>query len=102
MAWRMAPPVAPPAKVLTQVRNVRFSHFSGTARSAGFIEGLKDAPIQAVIFRHCQLTAQRGLYLANETNTDLSGLVLKVAEGEPILHPSASIPLQPGENPAER
>ena len=96
MAWRMVPPIAPPAKVLTQVRKVRFINLSGTAKFAGFIEGLKDAPIQAVSFRDCKIMAQRGLYLANETNTDLSGLALKVAEGEPIIHQAAST-LNPGE-----
>jgi polygalacturonase len=96
MAWRMVPPIAPPAKVLTLVRNVRFINLAGTAKFAGFIEGLKDAPIQAVGFRDCELTVERGLYLANETNTDLSGLALKVAEGEPIIRQAAST-LNPGE-----
>ncbi len=85
MAWRMMPPIAPPAKVLTVVRSVQFINFSGTVQSGGSIHGLKDSPIQAVTFQNCHLTGRRGLVLANETNTDLNGLDITVAEGEPFI-----------------
>ena len=86
LEWRMVPPIAPPAKVLTVVRNVRLVNFSGTARAGGVIQGLKGSPIQDVKFENCKLTAQSGLVLENEKIPDLAGLELKVAEGEPIIH----------------
>jgi polygalacturonase len=88
MAWRMVPPIAPAAKVLTAVRNVRFINFSGTAQAGGIISGLKDSPIQNVRFENCKVTAQRGLTVENATNLDLSGLDLKVAEGETVIRPA--------------
>jgi polygalacturonase len=90
MAWRMVPPIAPPAKVLTVVRNVRFINFSGTAQAGGTIHGLADSPIQNVKFENCQVTAQRGLVVENATNLDLSGLALKVAQGEAIIRRGAA------------
>ena len=85
MAWRMVPPIAPPAKVLTVVRNVRLINFSGTAQSGGVMRGLPDSPILSVKFENCKVTAQRGLVLENVQRLDLSGLELTVAEGEPII-----------------
>ena len=82
----MVPPIAPPAKELTVVRNVRLINYSGTARSAGVLQGLKGSPIQDVKFENCKVTAQSGLVLENVKDPDLGGLELKVAEGEPILH----------------
>jgi polygalacturonase len=97
LAWRMVPPLAPPAKVLTVVRNVRLINFSGTAQSGGIMHGLKDSPIQGVKFENCKVTAQRGLVLENVKDPDLSGLELKVAEGEPIIrrHAAAQPAAQP-------
>ncbi len=93
MAWRMVPPIAPPAKVLTVVRNVRFINFSGTAQSGGVIHGLKDSPIQDVKFENCKFTAQRGIDVQNANDLDFSGLDLKVAQGEPIIrHDAAAQP----------
>ena len=86
LAWRMVPPIAPPAKVLTVVRNVRLINFSGTAQSGGDMHGLKDGPIQGVKFKNCNITTQRGLVLSNVQDPDLSGLKLKVASGDPIVH----------------
>jgi polygalacturonase len=86
LEWRMVPPIAPPAKELTVVRNVRLINYSGTARSAGVLQGLKGSPIQDVKFENCKVTAQSGLVLENVKDPDLAGLELKVAEGEPILH----------------
>jgi polygalacturonase len=85
LEWRMVPPLAPPAKVLTVVRNVRLINFSGTAQSAGVMLGLAGSPIRDVHVENCQLTAQRGLVLGNVQDPDLAGLHLKVAEGEPII-----------------
>jgi len=89
LEWRMVPPLAPPARVLTVVRNVRLVNFSGTAQSGGVMHGLKDSPIQGVKFKNCNVTAQRGLVLGNVQNPDLSGFSLKVAEGGPIIHSDA-------------
>jgi len=91
MAWRMVPPIAPAAKVLTVVRNVQFINFSGTAQAGGIISGLKDSPIQNVRFENCKVTAQRGLTVENATNLDLSGLDLKVAEGEAVIRPAQAV-----------
>jgi polygalacturonase len=90
MAWRMVPPIATPAKVLTVVRNVQFINFSGTAQSGGAIHGLKDSPIQNVKFENCKFTAQRGLDIQNVNDLDVSGLDLKVAQGEPIIRRDAA------------
>jgi polygalacturonase len=90
MAWRMVPPIAPPAKVLTVVRNVQFIHFSGTAQAGGTIHGLPDSPIQNVKFENCKVTAQRGLTVENTTDLALSGLELKVAAGEAIIRRGAA------------
>jgi polygalacturonase len=91
MAWRMVPPIAPPAAVLTVVRNVRLVNFSGTAASGGVLYGLKNSPIRGVKFENCKMTVQRGLVLENVKDLDLSGLELKVAEGEPIIRRDAAV-----------
>ena len=90
LAWRMVPPITPPAKVLTVVRNVRLINFSGTAQSGGVMHGLKDSPIHDVKFENCNVTAQRGLVLGNVNAPDLSGLKLTVTSGEPIIHSDAA------------
>jgi polygalacturonase len=85
MEWRMVPPVAPPAKVLPVVRNVKIVNVSGTASSVGTIRGLKDSPIENVRFRNCRIAAQKGLRIENARNVDLSGLSLEVKEGDPVV-----------------
>jgi polygalacturonase len=85
LEWRMVGPIAPPAKALTIVRNVQLINISGMARSAGTIHGLKGSPIQGVKFVNCNITAQNGLVVDNVKDLDLSGLKLKVAQGEPII-----------------
>jgi len=90
LEWRMVPPIAPPAKVLTVIRNVRLINFSGTAQSGGVMHGLKESPILGVQFKNCKVTAQRGLVLGNVKDPDLSGLHLKVASGEPIIQSAAA------------
>jgi hypothetical protein len=54
------------------------------------MHGLKGSPIQGVKFVNCNVTAQRGLVLVNVKDPDLSGLQLKVAEGEPIVRRDAA------------
>jgi polygalacturonase len=86
MAWRMVPPLAPPAKVPTALRNVRLIHFTGASDSGGVMRGLKDGPIRGVKFEDCKFTAQTGLVVQNVEDVDYSGLELKVAEGDPVIH----------------
>ena len=87
LQWRMVPPIAPAAKVLTAVHKVQLINFTGTAQTVGVIQGFKDAPFQDVAFDHCQVTAKRGLLLSNVGDLNMFGIELKVAEGMPILHP---------------
>lgn len=84
LEWRMVPPLAPAAKVLTVARNIRLINFTGTAQSVGVMLGLKGSPIQGVKVENSRITAQRGLVLRDVQNPDLSGLHLQVAQGEPI------------------
>ncbi len=85
LEWRMVPPIAPPASVLTVMRNVRLINFTGAADSGGVLDGLPGSPVDGVKFENCHLTARRGLVLQNVTNLDLAGLDLKVTEGDPII-----------------
>jgi hypothetical protein len=89
MEWRMVPPIAPPAKVLPVVRNVRIINVSGTTTSVGLIHGLKDSPIQGVTFENCHVRAKKGLVIENVANLDLSGLDLQVEEGEAVIRRGA-------------
>jgi polygalacturonase len=85
LEWRMVPPIAAPAKVLPVVRNVKMINISGTVNSAGVIHGLRDSPIQGLVFENCNLTAQRGLTVENATNVDYSGLHIDAKTGDPII-----------------
>ena len=84
LEWRMVPPIAPPAKVLPVVRNVRIINVSGDVTAVGIIHGLADSPIRDIHFENCQITAQKGFRLEHARNVDLAGLKLDVKEGEPI------------------
>ncbi|HEY5470049.1 MAG TPA: glycoside hydrolase family 28 protein [Bacteroidales bacterium] len=86
MEWRMVPPVAPPAKVLAIVRNVRFINVSGNVNTLGVIHGLKDSPITDVKFIRCKLKAQKGLVVDNVKDIDYSGLSAEVKEGKVIIN----------------
>jgi polygalacturonase len=86
LQWRMVPPLAPRARELTVLRNVKIINLTGTAQSVGLIRGFKEAPIKDIGFEHCQVTAQHGLAVANAPDLDTSGLELKVAQGAPIIH----------------
>jgi hypothetical protein len=85
MAWRMVPPLAPPAQVLPVVRHVRLINVSGTVTNAGDLHGLPDSPIRDVRFRRCRIQAQRGLILEHARQVDLSGLHLEVKEGPALI-----------------
>ena len=84
LEWRMVPPIAPPAKVLPVVRNVKIINVSGDVNSVGIIHGLADSPIRDIHFENCQITAQKGFRLEHARNVDLAGLKLDVKDGEPI------------------
>jgi exo-poly-alpha-galacturonosidase len=84
LEWRMVPPIAPPAKVLPVVRNVKIINVSGDVTSVGVIHGLADSPIENIHFENCRITAQKGFKLDHARNVDLSGLKLDVKDGDPI------------------
>jgi polygalacturonase len=86
MEWRMVPPVAPPAKVLPVVRNVRFINISGNVKSVGIIHGLKDSPIYNVKFKRCKISALKGLTVDNVRDIDYSGLRADVKAGQAIIN----------------
>ena len=84
LEWRMVPPIAPPAKVLPVVRNVKIINVSGDVQSVGIIHGLADSPIRDIHFENCKITAQKGFRLEHARNVDLAGLQLDVKDGEPV------------------
>jgi len=84
LEWRMVPPIAPPAKVLPIVRNVKIINVSGDVQSVGIIHGLAGSPIQGIVFENCKITAQTGFKLDHARDVDLKGLSLDVKEGEAI------------------
>lgn len=88
MAWRMVNP-KPPSDPLPVVRNVRIINVSGTTQLVGDMHGLKDSPIQSVVFENCNITAQRGFTIDNVADLDLAGLKIKVEQGEPIIRRNA-------------
>lgn len=85
MAWRMVAPIAPPAKVLPVVRNVKIINLHGTATSVGSMQGLPDSFIDGITFENCNISADRGLTITHARNVDTAGLKITVAEGEPIV-----------------
>jgi polygalacturonase len=89
LAWRMVPPIAPPAKVLTQVRNVRLINLHGTVNSVGSISGLPGSFVSDVKFEDCHLTAQRGLTLENTRDIDTTGLKIEGVSGEAVTQTGA-------------
>jgi exo-poly-alpha-galacturonosidase len=86
LEWRMVPPIAPPAKVLPVVRNVRFINITGNVNILGMMHGLKDSPIYDVKFSKCRLTAQKGLTVDNVRDIDYSGLSAEIKEGQMIIN----------------
>jgi polygalacturonase len=96
MEWRMVPPIAPPAPVLTKVRNVKIINVDGTTNSAGIMHGLPGSPIDGVAFEDCDITARTGLRIDNAINVDTKGLKLTVQQGEPVIYRASST--APAEN----
>jgi polygalacturonase len=84
LEWRMVAPIAPPAKVLPVVRNVKIINVSGDVDSVGIIHGMADSPIRDIHFENCRITAQKGFRLDHARNVDLEGLTLDVKNGEPV------------------
>jgi polygalacturonase len=84
LEWRMVPPIAPPAKVLPIVRNVKIVNVEGDVQSVGIMHGLADSPIQGIIFENCKIAAQKGFRIEHARNVDLKGLTLDVKDGEAI------------------
>ena len=85
LEWRMVPPIAPPAKVLPVVRNVRIINVSGDVESVGVIHGLEGSPIRDITVRELQHHgAERGFNLDHARNVDMSGLTIDVKQGDPI------------------
>jgi polygalacturonase len=84
MEWRMVPPIAPPAKVLPIVRNVKIINVTGDAQSVGFMHGLAGSPIQGVTFKNCKIAADKGFKIEHARNVDLKGLSLDVKTGEAV------------------
>jgi exo-poly-alpha-galacturonosidase len=84
MAWRMVPPVAPPAKVLPVVKNVKIINVSGDVQSVGSIQGLEGSPIRGITFKNTHITAQTGLKLEHVRDVDMKGLTLDVKQGPPV------------------
>lgn len=85
MAWRMVNP-APPAKVLPVVRNIKIINVSGITDNVGDMHGLEGSPITNVVFENCDITADKGFLLEHTEQVDLSGLKMKVKQGEAIIH----------------
>jgi len=84
LEWRMVPPIAPPAKVLPIVRNVKIINVSGDVESVGVMHGLAGSPIQGITFENCIITAKTGFKLDHARDVDLKGLSLDVKEGDAI------------------
>jgi polygalacturonase len=84
LEWRMVPPIAPPAKVLPVVRNVKIINVSGDVQSVGIIHGLAGSPIQGITFENCKIAAQKGFKIEHARNVDMKGLSLDVKEGDAI------------------
>jgi polygalacturonase len=84
MEWRMVPPVAPPAKVLPVVRNVKIINVSGDVQSVGVIHGLAGSPIRGITFKNTDITAQTGLKLDHVRDLEMKGLSLDVKQGPPV------------------
>ena len=86
MEWRMVGTVRPPAKVLPLVRNIHLINISGNVNVAGDITGLKESPIQGIVFKNCNISADKGLVMQYVTGVDVTGLKLNVKSGQAITY----------------
>jgi exo-poly-alpha-galacturonosidase len=84
MEWRMVSPTQPPAKLPTEVRNVKLINITGTANSVGSFHGTAADPITGVTFTGCEITAPRGLTLEHTRDVDTSGLKINGVTGDAI------------------
>jgi hypothetical protein len=85
MDWDMRLERQTATNAKTIVRDVHLINYTGTARSGGLIQGLKDGPIRDVHWQNCNVTAQDGMNIVNAVDLDTSGLNLKVTRGKPII-----------------
>ena len=74
-----------PAKVLPVFRNLQFINVTGTAQSAGFITGLKDSPVEGMVFSNVKLIADTGLTVESTRDFDLAGLAITVKQGDALM-----------------
>jgi hypothetical protein len=66
------------------VRNVQLINITGTVEAIGDMHGLPGSPIQGILFKNCQLTADKGLLIEYAKDIDLSGLQATVKTGEAV------------------
>jgi len=85
MAWRMVPPIKPPADPLPVVRDVNIINVCGTVDKVGDMYGLDDSPINNVTFENCTINAKSGFIVQNVSGLDLSGLTINIEKGEAII-----------------
>lgn len=86
MAWTSSRgTLGPAAKVLPVFRRIRLINVSGTAQAGGVIRGLKESPIEQVVFEDCRVAAETGLVVEHARTMDYSGLKLAVKEGAPVV-----------------
>jgi polygalacturonase len=85
MEWRMVGPIAPEAKTLTKIRNVKLINVSGKVASGGMIQGMEKSPIDGLIFKDCVIEAQKPLTIENARDLDLSGLKITTPTGASIV-----------------
>ena len=84
MRWRMVPPLAPTAEKLTELRNIQIINVSGTCQTVGSIIGYDEMPLSSIMFKNCNIKAQKGLIFKNTNIKDLTGLLIKVNEKENV------------------
>lgn len=74
MAWRMVPPLAPPASEPTYLSNVTLENIHGTCKKAGRIKGTKKNPVTGLKFINCEIKAGETLITEDTQDCDFSGL----------------------------
>jgi polygalacturonase len=89
MAWRMVGPPLPPANPLTLMHDIHLENFSGTARTAGTLLGLKGGPIEDVTFVNCNIAAQSGLRTEYAEKVNLDGLHVNIQQRGPMTGPTS-------------